>query len=494
MKSGSTRALLLATLVLCSVVFGAVAVATAAEHYDVTSAGSSDVPDRTITLDGQEFEIESVGHAEPGETIEATTQAPDGKEYILYLYDNQVVRVDFSRMTGNGSASFPTDELDPGTYVLVVRADREFQSIHPVVVAGYDPAVDTSGEVTPGEPFTVEIDPDAEEYENAPDIDSVTVLRTEDGEAVEEVEATPVDGSDTYEAELTAPDEEGDVRLVTTVLGEESIAFTSRQEILGFTDTTLTESEFEVTVDEDASTAEITENETVEIVADVENAGDFTGQETVELLLDGDAVDDVSVSLNGSESETVTLTHDTDDGDVGKVSYAVSSADSTDSLNVTVTESDETDGTDGGDSVDGPENGTDTGDIDNGTTNGGSADDGSDNETADTVDDGSDTGDTDGNGTDTGDQSANGSETTGDDSEGSDGQDSSSSSNTDDDDGSGGNDGQDSSSDTNDDDNVIEPTEPTEEEASPVSAPLTGFPHFVAAVLVIGLLAHRRKN
>ncbi|RLM59953.1 hypothetical protein, partial [Halorubrum sp. Atlit-26R] len=68
MKSGSTRGLLLATLVLCSVVFGAVAVATASEHYDVTSAGSVDVPDRTVSLNGQEFEIESVGYATPGET------------------------------------------------------------------------------------------------------------------------------------------------------------------------------------------------------------------------------------------------------------------------------------------------------------------------------------------------------------------------------------------------------------------------------------------
>ncbi|RLM60151.1 CARDB domain-containing protein, partial [Halorubrum sp. Atlit-26R] len=82
---------------------------------------------------------------------------------------------------------------------------------------------------------------------------------------------------------------------------------------------------------EAASTTEVTENATVDVVADVENTGDFTGQETVELLLDGDAVDDVSVSLNGSESETVTLTHDTDDGGVGEVSYTVSSADSTDS-------------------------------------------------------------------------------------------------------------------------------------------------------------------
>ncbi|TKX71212.1 MULTISPECIES: CARDB domain-containing protein [Halorubrum] len=393
-------------------------------------------------------------------------------------------------MTGNDSASFPTDGLDPGTYVLVVRADREYKVIHPVVVAGYEPTVDTSGAVTPGESFTVEIDPDAREYENAPTMDSITVVRTEDGEAVEDVEATPVEGSDTYEAELTAPDEEGEVRLLTTVLGEESIAYTSEQEILGVIDTTLTESAFEVTIDEAASTTEVTENETVEIVADVENTGDFTGQETVELLIDGDAVDDATVSLNGSESDAVTLTHDA--GDIGETSYTVSSSDSTDSVDVTVTESDETDGTDGGDAADGPENGSDTGDTDNGTTDGGSIDEGSDNETSGSgpVDDGSDTGETDEgsdrNSTDNDDRSVNGTdseggasndtETASDDSEGSDGQDS------------------DSSSDTDDDDDVIEPAEPTEEEASPVSAPLTGFPHFVAAVLVIGLLARTRRS
>jgi len=492
MKSGSTRSLLLVTAVLCSVVVGAAAVATASEHYNVTSAGSTDVPDRTITLDGQDFEIESVGHAKPGDTIEASTQAPDGKEYILYLYNNQVDRIDFSRMTGNDSASFPTDGLDPGTYVLVVRADREFQSIHPIVVAGYDPAVDTSGEVTPGEPFTVEVDPDAEEYENAPDIDSITVLRTENGEAVEEVEATPVNGSDTYEAELTAPDEEGDVRLVTTVLGEESIAYTSEQEILGFTETTLTESAFEVAVDEDASTTEVTENETVEVVADIENTGDFTGEETVELSHDGDTVDDVSVSLNGSEGDVVTLTHDTGDGDAGEVGYTVSSPDGSDSLNVTVTEPDETDGTDGGEAVDGPENDSDTDGSDDGTTGGGATDGSGDSATDNgSVDDEADTDDgVSGNGTDDGgsdgtndqDQSENGSDT----------DDNGDTSND-----SGTADSSDSTSDSeqgSDSSGGTDAIEPTEEEASPVSVPLTGVPQFLAAVLVIGLLARSRKG
>lgn len=497
MKSGSTRSLLLVTAVLCSVVVGAAAVATASEHYNVTSAGSTDVPDRTITLDGQDFEIESVGHAKPGDTIEASTQAPDGKEYILYLYNNQVDRIDFSRMTGNDSASFPTDGLDPGTYVLVVRADREFQSIHPIVVAGYDPAVDTSGEVTPGEPFTVEVDPDAEEYENAPDIDSITVLRTENGEAVEEVEATPVNGSDTYEAELTAPDEEGDVRLVTTVLGEESIAYTSEQEILGFTETTLTESAFEVAVDEDASTTEVTENETVEVVADIENTGDFTGEETVELSHDGDTVDDVSVSLNGSESAVVTLTHDAEAGSGDELRYTVSSADGTDSLNVTVTEADG--GTNDGTPTGGSGNESNAGGSDNDATGGESADgssetgaatNGTGGNTAGTGDDESVLNGTDDesavNGTDDENQSPGGSEagnggetsdgsetTTDDDSSGSDGQDAESSSNTDSDDGT---------------------IEPIEEEASPVSLPLTGVPQFIAAVLVIGIVARARRD
>ncbi|TKX87532.1 hypothetical protein EXE43_02620 [Halorubrum sp. SS5] len=462
----------------------------------MTSAGSSDVPDRTITLDGQDFEIQSVGHVEPGETIEATTQAPDGKEYILYLYNNRVDRIDFSRMTGNDSASFPTGELDPGTYVLVVRADREFQSIHPVVVAGYDPTVDTAGEVTPGEQFTVEVDPDAEEYENAPDINSVTVLRTKNGEAVEEVEATPVDGSDTYEAELTAPDEAGDVRLVTTVLGEESIAYTSEQEILGFTETTLTEAAFEVTVDEDASTTEVTENETIEVVADITNTGDFTGEETVELSYDGNTVDDVSVSLNGSETDTVTLTHDAEAGSTGERSYTVASANGTDSLNVTVTEADS--GAGNGDPTEGPGNDSNTGEDDSDATDNKSTDDSSEtgvatNETGDdtagTGDDGSTINGTDDesalNGTDDKNRSAggsdagseggtsDGSETTDDDSSGSDGQSGQSS------DGTDGGDG---------------PIEPVEEEASPVSLPLTGVPQFIAAVLAIGIVARARKD
>ncbi|WP_299335145.1 hypothetical protein [Haloplanus sp.] len=493
MRSGSTRSVLLVTVVICSVVFGAAAVATATEHYDVTSAGSTDIPDRTLTLDGQDFEIESVGHAKPGKAIEATTQAPDGKEYILYLYNNQVDRIDFSRMTGNDSASFPTEGLDPGTYVLVVRADREFQSIHPVVVAGYDPAVETTGEVTPGEPFTVEVDPDAEEYENAPDVDSITVVRTENGEAVEEVEATPVNGSDTYEAELTAPDEAGDTRLVTTVLGEESIAYTSEQEILGFTDTTLTEAAFEVAVDEDASTTEVTENETVEVVADIENTGDFTGVETVELSRDGDAVDEVSVSLNGGESDVVTLAHDPEADGAGELRYTVSSANGSDSLNVTVTEPDGEAGD--GSSTGGSGNEPNTGGSDSGATDNTSADDSSGtgaatNETGDNTTEAGDNGSTINgtddesavNGTDDETRSTDGSDA-GSEGGGSDGSETT-------DDGSSGSDGQSGESSDGGEGTI----DPVEEEASPVSLPLTGVPQFIAAVVVIGLVARARKG
>ena len=270
MSSRFTRLLLLAAVVLCVVSLGSAAIAASAGPYSVTSTGSIDVPDRTITLDGQEFEIRSVGHVTPGEPIEAITKAPENESYVLYLYDNQVNRTEFTRINGDGSASFPSDNLDPGTYVLALRADREYQVIHPVVVSGYDVAVDTSGEIVPGETFTVEIT--LSERPNAPAIDSVTVVQTQDDEAVEEAEATSVDGEDlTYEAELIAPSEEREVRLLTTVLGEESIAYTSEQEMLALTDSTLTESAFEVTIDQDASTAEVAGNDTVEIVANVEN-------------------------------------------------------------------------------------------------------------------------------------------------------------------------------------------------------------------------------
>jgi len=39
-----------------------------------------------------------------------------------------------------------------------------------------------------------------------------------------------------------------------------------------------------------------------------------------------------------------------------------------------------------------------------------------------------------------------------------------------------------------------EPVEPIEEEASPVSLPLTGVPQFIAAVLVIGIVARARRD
>ena len=465
----SVRSLFLVAVLVCTIAIGAATIAASSGAYGVTSADSIDVPDQTVELDGDEFEITSVGHVTPGDDIDATTHAPDDEDYILYLYTSDGDRQDFSRMSGDDSASFATTELDPGTYVLVVRAEREYQALHPVVVAGYEATVDVPGDLRPGESFTATVDLDASD--DAPAVDGVTVVRTANGEAVEEVDATGSDGS--YEAELTAPSDETAIRLLTTALGEERIAITYEPEMLEITDTTLTPSEFEVSIDESASTTEIEENDTAVIAADITNAGDFTGDQPIELRLDGDTVDTTARSMDGSDTETVTLEYDTTGSDVGEtLSFMVASDDNGDSIDVTVVdETDESNESTPGneDSDQGEEDDADDNDEtdsldDSDETDDGSASNETDNETS--TDGEAD--ELDGNGTGTDDSSGTADE-------------------SDDSDPAGG-----GSSDEADDGPLM-PNTTDDDDASSASTPLTGIPHFIVALLVLAHGARMRK-
>lgn len=345
MRSNPVRIFLFIVL-LCAVTVSVATIVGATGSYDVTSEGSVDVPDRTLSFSGQEFNIGSIGYVMPGDPIEAETDAPEGEDYTLYLFDNRATQIDQTQLTGNGSATFSTEGLEPGTYNLAVRADGEIKSVHPVVVSGYDAEVRLIGSLVPGESFTLAVE--LTKRAEGPSPDTITVVRGNDSRVAENVTATAIDGELRYEAELTAPTDEQDVELLTTVFGEESIALTSEQEILEFTQTTLTESVFNITTDADASTTSVTEGDTAEIVTTIENAGDFTGEKTVELRQGDTVIDRETVSLARSTATTVNLTYDTTGEATGEQDLTVATPDSTSTITLSITAEQGTGGPSGG--------------------------------------------------------------------------------------------------------------------------------------------------
>lgn len=79
----------------------------------------------------------------------------------------------------------------------------------------------------------------------------------------------------------------------------------------------------------------VTEGETVTVDVDVTNTGGQNGTQEVRLLdVDGQVVDATELTLEAGDSETVTLSWVTDDGDAGAAELAVHSDDTSDSTGV----------------------------------------------------------------------------------------------------------------------------------------------------------------
>lgn len=403
MKLSASRLVLIATLVLLFAATGLSAVGAASTTYEVSVPDPIDVPDRVVEAGGQELSITSIARVEPGEDIEASTTAPEGENYLLLQYNSSGSIINFAPLEGNGSASFSTDEIDPGTYLLVLDGNGG-RATQPVVVAGYDAELTIPDEAEPGESVnaTVEIDSIGDVD---PTIDSVELVLMDDDDP-EPIEADAIDTSGStfvYEAELTVPDEEDEYEVFSSVFGEGSIADTSEQEVLEITEASIEVSEAPAEDDSDGGTPD--DNEPDDDSGSDE--GNITDPADDESTTDGTA-DGSSDGTDGDEESTGADESGTDD-------------DSTDTSGENETDGDE----------------TDTG----GSTDDGSSDDGSS------------------------------------------------------DDGSSDDESSDSSESTSDDDGSIEPNdtdgnEPVTEE----QAPLTGVPHFLAALLAIGLLARTRKD
>ncbi|WP_137289752.1 NosD domain-containing protein [Natronorubrum halophilum] len=88
----------------------------------------------------------------------------------------------------------------------------------------------------------------------------------------------------------------------------------------------------------DSTNSPVEANETLEVNATITNTGDESGTQTIALDLDGTDVDDQSVTLDGGDSATVTLSYVTGDADVGQYTATVTSENDSDSLSVEVTD------------------------------------------------------------------------------------------------------------------------------------------------------------
>jgi len=91
---------------------------------------------------------------------------------------------------------------------------------------------------------------------------------------------------------------------------------------------------FSVTIEN--TNSPVTEGEALDVTAFIENLGDATGTQTVTLAIDGSPQDSQSLTLSGGESQTITLSWATSDGDAGDYNAEVTSENDIASTSVSV--------------------------------------------------------------------------------------------------------------------------------------------------------------
>ncbi|MFB6161396.1 MAG: hypothetical protein ABEJ61_09515 [Haloferacaceae archaeon] len=230
MAKGRTAAAVAATVVLVAL---AAATAGAAE-YDVHTAESVPVPERTVEQGGDTFTVTAIGRADPGERVDVRVTAPDGAPVAVYLYNDDRQIVASREGTGSGSFTLALDGYAAGTYTFVLQHDGVREAAHPLVVRGYAVDVRAPSDVAKGEDLRVSVD--------------ATKLRGDDLARVEVVVAdgdTTVrrtasrSGDGTYVATVdTAGFDAGTYRVYANVRGPDTAQ--GEAEILGLADPTST--------------------------------------------------------------------------------------------------------------------------------------------------------------------------------------------------------------------------------------------------------------
>ena len=147
----------------------AAAPASGSAHFDVGVSPSIDVPDRTVAFEEGEHAIEELGRIERGETIEARVDVDESTRARLQLVDDDHNRLAGDEGRGDAHLDFSTDDLEPGTYLVVLRVNGSVVDLEPVVVSAYDVSVSAPDAATAGSSVEVSAEVTPVGSQDAPD-------------------------------------------------------------------------------------------------------------------------------------------------------------------------------------------------------------------------------------------------------------------------------------------------------------------------------------
>lgn len=131
------------------------------DTYVMRMADCVETPDRVVTVEGEEYTVSAIGVVSPGESISVSVDAPADSSYSVYLYNSDRQIIDQNRIDGSGQASFETNSLAAGSYMLAVNGpDGNIRTVYPVIVRSYRVSLDAPADPAPGEQvkFTISVE------------------------------------------------------------------------------------------------------------------------------------------------------------------------------------------------------------------------------------------------------------------------------------------------------------------------------------------------
>lgn len=135
-----------AILVLSILAIVLAAPALSASDYTLTSTDSRDIPEKTVSVEGEGYTVSSMVTVFPGDSITASITKPEDVDGRVYMYRNddgvQTVQIDKRVYGSSDTVTFSTSNWEAGSYVMSLYANGSRREIMPVVLNGYQTAIE----------------------------------------------------------------------------------------------------------------------------------------------------------------------------------------------------------------------------------------------------------------------------------------------------------------------------------------------------------------
>lgn len=318
---------LLILLVVCCMCVMTVGSVAASSEYTLQPENEIQTPDRTVTYDGTELTISSIGVVEHEDAIKADISGPNYDLVVqLRSATDPGPLIDSQSREDAGTVSFNTDgTLSPGTYLLLL-AYNNYERAAPVVVSGYDMTAEATVQEETEE---LTISTTATPTASSGDPNEVRAV-VWDGETQQNTTLTQQADGD-YQGQVSVSKLADDYDVYVTAHGDETLYDSSENEILAISEATIqddSESGDETTDSGDSdgsdpSTTDPSDQDTTDDgnITDGENVTDDNNR------TEGDPVNNSTSGDNSSGDDTSDVIQPNNDSDTGTTSNETNTTD-----------------------------------------------------------------------------------------------------------------------------------------------------------------------